>query len=324
LFEQFEGLCSLVYYSTKTSLGHFFQNVKGGYTLPKVLEGKPESHLRIFDFLYHASDGDGAFFLDADLVASTLRYSRKTVYQALEFLKKVNLVKLIEKRTGRGKHSKYQLTWLKPKKCHPIKQVLKKDLHPSGDVPSAKNKLDGQRWKKAMRAFRLLVEESRLEKPQKRVFTQMIGSHLKGKTAEYAKRLYEELKSYTSKIRVRKWVKTLEDLAKWGMGLLRWLMGHRWQSAREFSKREASERDFEARWTQEFEKSEKGLQDWLVYIKTAPIAERMQAVEDSFKAWILIRTDLDGIEPTEEAKAFKKACLMNDYGLPMNQCWRAA
>ncbi|MBI1744525.1 hypothetical protein HYR54_15870 [Candidatus Acetothermia bacterium] len=279
------------------------------------MEGKPDSHLRIFDFLYHASDGDGVFFLNASLIASTLNYSRKTIYQALDFFKKVNLVKLIAKRTGRGQHSKYQLTWMKPKKCHPKQQVVNKDLHSSSDVPSAENKLDGQRWKKAMRAFRLLVEESRLEKPQKRVFVQMVGTHLKGKTAEYAKRLYEELKSYVSKIRVKKWVKTLKDLAKWGMGLLRFLMGHKFQSTAGLKQREASERDFEARWNHELEKSERELEKWLAYIKTAPIAERLQAVEDGMEAWVAICTDLDRIGPSEEEKAFKRVCLCHEYGL---------
>jgi len=301
--------------ATKISLDHFSSKVKGGYKLPNVLKGQRESVLRFFDFLFHASDDAGQLAFDPARAMQALSYSRKTIYQALDFLKKVNLVKLLEQRTGRGKHSKYQLTWLKPKKCHPIRQVFKKDLHPSGDVPSAQNKLDGQRWKKAMRAFRLLVEESKLEKPQKRVFTQMIGSHLKGKAAEYAKRLYEELKSYISKIRVKKWVKTLADLAKWGMGLLRWLMGHKFQSSAGLKQREASERNLEARWAQELEKSELELQEWLVYIKTAPIAERMQAVKDGMEAWMLIRADLDGIGLSEEEKTFKRFCLCREYGL---------
>lgn len=279
------------------------------------MDGKPESHLRIFDFLYHASDGDGTFFLNADLVASTLEYSRKTIYQALEFLKRVNLVKLIEKRTGRGMHSKYQLNWMKPQKCHPIKQVLKKDLHSSSDVPSAKNKLEGRRWGKAMRAFRLLVEESRLEKPQKRFFIQVIGSHLKGKTAEYAKRLYEELKSYVSKIRVKKWVKNLKDLARWGMGLIRFLIGHYWQSAAELKRREAYERSFEAQWTQELEKSEKGLQDWLVRIRAASLEEKRALIRERLACWLLVFESLHGCLPTPEEQRQKRAILLQEMEL---------
>jgi hypothetical protein len=250
------------------------------------------------------------------MVAESLNYSRKTIYQALDFLKKVNLVKLVEKRTGRGQHSKYQLTWLKPKKCHPKQQVVNKDLHTPCDArASVQNKLDGRRWGKAMRAFRLLVEESRLEKPQKRFFVQVIGSHLKGKTAEYAKRLYEELKTYISKIRVKKWVKNLKDLAKWGMGLIRFLMGYRWQSSRELKRREASERQADERWAQWLEKSENEHQQWLEQIMAAPIPERLKVIEESLEIWVAIRASLDGVGPSEEEKQLKIEWLKSEYGL---------
>ncbi|MFB6271654.1 MAG: hypothetical protein ABEL51_02045 [Salinibacter sp.] len=59
-------------------------------------------------------------------MAEATGFSRKTVYQVLAFLKRVNLLWTIHYRTGRGQHSLYQLNWMKPnrgsdKKCHPPK-----------------------------------------------------------------------------------------------------------------------------------------------------------------------------------------------------------
>lgn len=110
-------------------------------------------------------------------------------------------------------------------------------------------------------------------------------------------------------------MKSLSDHAKWGTGLLRWLMGHRFQSSAKLKQREASERNFEARWNQELEKSERELEEWHANIKTAPIAEKLQAIEERFEAWLMARTSLDSIELSEEEKALKKFCLWNEYGV---------
>lgn len=85
-----------------------------GYELPNVVlkQTKP-SYRTIFTLLYEISNRKGYFDLNAKSLSEICGFSRKTIYEALAFLKRVNLVWLIEEKTGRGRHSLYKLNWRK-------------------------------------------------------------------------------------------------------------------------------------------------------------------------------------------------------------------
>lgn len=75
-----------------------------------------------------------------------------------------------------------------------------------------------------MKAFRMLLEQSELTKSQQRLCAGVLGRHLKGKSRAYALKLYEKLRSVLGKLRVAEWVRTVQDLCRWFMGLIKVLL----------------------------------------------------------------------------------------------------
>jgi hypothetical protein len=107
------------------SLADLLEKVKSpNFRLPRVIkQQKSDSYTKVFIALYSLSDREGFLELDVSQLKELTGLSRKTIYKVIAFLRRVNLLKLLEYRTGRGRHSIYQLNWRKPgsKKCHPLK-----------------------------------------------------------------------------------------------------------------------------------------------------------------------------------------------------------
>ena len=151
---------------SELSIGEYCLDVnRSGITLPDVVQKQTRaSYKSIFLALFQLSELNGEFELNALALSKSIGYSRKTIYQAIDFLKRVNLLKLVEQRTGRGNHSTYYLNWRKrransssvPKssarnstrggiltkdhasferKCHPniLIRSFKEYIHPTGD-----------------------------------------------------------------------------------------------------------------------------------------------------------------------------------------------
>lgn len=74
-----------------------------------------------------------------------------------------------------------------------------------------------------MKSFRELLRSSRLSKQQQRCAAQVLGRHLKGKTRTYGLRLYDKLRSLVTRIKAPGWVRGLQELYRWFMGLLQGL-----------------------------------------------------------------------------------------------------
>ncbi len=72
-----------------------------------------------------------------------------------------------------------------------------------------------------MKAFRVLLEQSELSRSQQRLCTGVLGRHLKGTSRTYGLKLYEKLRSVLGNLRVAEWVRTVQDLCRWFMGLLK-------------------------------------------------------------------------------------------------------
>jgi len=66
------------------------------------------------------SDAQGYFELNADAIAQRLAISRKTIYRALDTLKRRGLVSLVQLHRGRGRHSLYRLRVAQKSKPHEI------------------------------------------------------------------------------------------------------------------------------------------------------------------------------------------------------------
>ncbi len=120
--------------------------------IPRVIQRqKGKSSLEVFLDLYRHSDRDGRLALDAADVAQRTGFSRKTVYQVVKFLQRVNLLFLEERRTGRGRHSRYRLNWQKPRdgrlrqKCHPHKYETSNGNTAFKDTPVSPKAFQHQR-----------------------------------------------------------------------------------------------------------------------------------------------------------------------------------
>jgi hypothetical protein len=238
---------------TTLVIGDFFPVVKSPtphnsrFRLPNVVAAqKSDSYRKVFLCLYSISDQHSTFELDAAKVSQATELSRKTVYKVVAFLRRVHLLKSVTLKTGRGRHSTYQLNWRKPskypqamrekkqpsaiaesieqKKCHPPKMLSsKRQIPPTGDEAIAQT-ITPQNpvlWKRCLKSFRELLEQSRLSKSQQRLCVGVLGRHLKGKRREYGLKVYEKLKAMVGKLRAPEWVKRVQDLCRWFMGLLK-------------------------------------------------------------------------------------------------------
>ena len=160
------------------SIGEYCPDVnRRGFRVPDVIRKQTRaSYHAVFLTLYQLSDRDSEFSLNASDLSHKVGYSRKTIYEAIAFLKRVNLLQVVEIRTGRGNHSRYQLNWRKPElapqtsdspanrirpavkkstavnsaqKCHPplLNRSIKENIHPSGDK-MLKNKVQTSQFYK--------------------------------------------------------------------------------------------------------------------------------------------------------------------------------
>lgn len=75
-----------------------------------------------------------------------------------------------------------------------------------------------------MRAFRETLGNSQLPGRYLRTCVGVLGRHLKSKPRSYALRLFEKLQKLAHKLKVPGWVKSLVELCRWFMGLLKSLL----------------------------------------------------------------------------------------------------
>jgi predicted transcriptional regulator len=87
----------------------------------------------VFHHLYEISE-QGYFYLDASKVATNVGASRRSVYRAIDWLCRVNLLKCIRESTGRGRRSYYFLNWRKPNHVHPDVQRQTQCVHSNVQV----------------------------------------------------------------------------------------------------------------------------------------------------------------------------------------------
>ena len=219
-------------YVTTHSLGEFCPVVKAPFTIPSVVQRqRAQSYKAIFLCLYQSADERGLVELDAERIANAVGLSRKTIYKVISFLKRVNLIRLLESRRGRGKHSLYRLNWRKPKgqsqeKCHrplPYKVTLK-NIHPTGDslaMDSILTPTNPILWKRCMRAFRGLLKQSQIGRAEQRLCIGALGRKLRDKERSFGLKLYKSLETAVRQLRVPEWAKSPQKVCAWFMGLIK-------------------------------------------------------------------------------------------------------
>lgn len=145
----------------------------------------------VFWHLLRTADSDGLVQLHANQIAGVLGISRRTVYYAVKFLAKCQLVAVEQSLLGRGHHSVLKLRW----KCH---QSLKKPESVQSPIPPIKKKnlnaLTGDTaYRYAMMHFRKLLGQSLLYSSELKRCMQYLGKALKGKDKASKDRLWNYL-----------------------------------------------------------------------------------------------------------------------------------
>jgi hypothetical protein len=199
--------------------------------MPNVVQRqKAPSYKAIFIYLYQITDEASLIELDAEKIGRVNGFSRKTVYKVIRFLKRVNLVRLLETKRGRGRHSIYFLNWRKPKppnrrKCHPrLPYKVNVYIHPTGDSPAMNSILSPANqilWKRCMKSFRGLLVQSQLGKTEQRLCMGVLGRKLKGKERAFGLKLYGRLQEIVRNLHLPVWARAAKSICAWFMGLLK-------------------------------------------------------------------------------------------------------
>lgn len=213
------------------SIEEFCPDVKTSVTMPDVVQRqKAPSYKAIFIYLYQIADEASLIELDAAKIGRVVGLSRKSVYKVIAFLKRVNLIRLLEAKKGRGRHSIYFLNWKKQKhqtrrKCHPLLPYrVNVYIHPTGDSPAMNSILSPANqilWKRCMSSFRSLLKQSRLGKTEQRLCMGVLGRKLKGKERAFGLKLYGRLQEVVKDLHLPVWARVAKSICAWFMGLLK-------------------------------------------------------------------------------------------------------
>ncbi|MBI1729057.1 HTH domain-containing protein [Candidatus Acetothermia bacterium] len=214
-----------------------------------VMRQRARSHRLVFVQLYLDSDERGMMEIYATTLAEKLKLSRRAVYNSIVFLKRVNLLQVIEERRGRGRHSIVQINWKKPqrsktekigqpepssdKKCAGLSIKDIKTTYLRYDRQWAlKAKADHKilttdstanqdaLWNRKMEVFRELLQKSWLLPYEQKICGAVLGRYIKNKSLDFSRLLYENLARIIHKLDAPTWVQRINDLCKWFMGVL--------------------------------------------------------------------------------------------------------
>jgi predicted transcriptional regulator len=193
-------------------------------TRPKVKSKTPQllAHLQII------SDQQGHFELNASTIAQHLGLSRRSVYLAIAALERQGLVARVHFRTGRGRHSVYQLRVEQKSKPHEIdEKIVKKKCAKTG-IRNIKNiqhtlktaparrgggstprrdptayqgpeaarvvlVMGARFYRHAMRQTRIGLESWELPEPIRHALEGFIGNRIDGASLAYARELVAKI-----------------------------------------------------------------------------------------------------------------------------------
>lgn len=194
-----------------------------GLEIPKVVQRqRSRAYKAVFYWIYKFSDRHGLVELDANRISDETGISRRQIYRAVTFLRRVNLLRPRALKTGRGNHSLYWLNWRKERKCASLSKRTKFKNH----IHDRANRSNTQ-WNQKLKAFRELMQYSWLLPQEQGHCMGVLGRHLKSRSTEYARQLYDALARIIGHVDAPGWVMTIQDLCRWWMSVLKGLMGQK-------------------------------------------------------------------------------------------------
>ena len=189
-----------------------------------VLKQKAKSYKTVFIWLYSASDQQGLLEFNATLISKETGVSIRSIYYALAFLQRVNLLKPEILRTGRGNHSTYRLNWRKSASISINKiniHSLRNDRFPK---PIQRQFQNDNQWNRKMKGFRELLKHSWLLPIEQNRCVEIIGRFIKHRSTDEARKIYERLKLIIRTFDVPIWVRTIQQLCAWFTSVLKGLI----------------------------------------------------------------------------------------------------
>lgn len=309
--------------------------------IPRVIQRqKRRSSLEVFLYLYRHSDGNGRLALDASAASAATGFSRKTVYKVVRFLQRVNLLFLVEARTGRGNHSIYRLNWKKPeasteapstsKKCHPPKNPRSvKYQHRSPEapdperprwetIPSLRCRYLTSGWrelrkgqygfKRAAKLLRLGCWDLGLSPQNAETISGLLLQRLQGQSAERVRKVHDRLFA-----RLWERQRKLHALARRGRRRLCAWIG--WLLQRVLTGIRAEERADE-RELVDWEAAEREQEKRLAELKRSSIDERRRHCRESIRVFVAAWEALHEMRIPEAEVEGRCAALAAEYGVP--------
>jgi DNA-binding transcriptional ArsR family regulator len=217
----------------KTSIGDFCQKVKSpplrtSRPSQVLAVRQPDSFRRVLLCCCALANEHGFFDLDASRLAEQVGLSRRSVYLAIAALERQGLVARVHFRTGRGRHSVYQLRVEQKSKPHEIdEKIVKKKCAKTG-IRNIKNiqhtlktaparrgggstprrdptayqgpeaarivlVLGARFYRQAMRQTRRGLESWQLPEPIRHALEGFIGNRIDGASLAYARELVAKI-----------------------------------------------------------------------------------------------------------------------------------
>lgn len=307
--------------------------------LPNVIQKQRSlSYHRIFCALYRHADEAGRLELRANAIVDETGYSRKTVYKVVNFLQRVNLLFLLEPRTGRGRHSLYRLNWKKPdtsgrlrpasKKCHPPYKS-RRSQHRSPEAPAPPQprwESDPERrcryltsgwcrlqkgqygYKRAAKLFRLSCWDLGLSRSMSETISGLLLQRLEGHSADRIRTVHDRLFSQMFACHAK-----LHALARRGRrrvcSWVAWLLQRVLASVREEEAATAREEAERAR-------ADRALEAELAEVKSAPLDRRRRHCRHALKVYALAWQDLHGRRIPRAELEERCAALAAEFDVP--------
>lgn len=307
------------------------------------------SYDHIFRILYRDSNVDGHLELQADEIAAEAGYSRKTVYKVIKFLQKVNLLFLVESRTGRGHHSVYRLNWKKPKgsedstpstgKCHPpyktgsIKTIHRSSESSSPERPSWESNPflrcryltsgwselhKGQYgYKRTAKLFRLSCWNLGLPPEPAEKVSGLLLNRLEGQSAQRVREVHDRLFAHLSEWRDKLHRLTrrgIPRLCSWVGWLLQRLLAH-------IRAEEATRERAEAEWKEADQQAKVRHEAGLADLKSASLDRRRRHCQNALCVYVAALEDLHGKRVPDDAVDARCAELAAEFNVPPDEIY---
>lgn len=322
----------------------------GPSKLPNVIRRQQSlSYDRIFRYLYRIADADGRFELHADAIVEATGYSRKTIYKVVKFLQRVNLLFLMEARTGRGRHSRYQLNWKKParttgeasdpQKCHPPKNPKSINTQRRSTEASATDRSQWEAnpllrcryltsgwnrlrkgeygYKRAAKLFRLSCWSLGLPNGPSEAISGLLLRRLEGQSAERVRQVHDRLFAH-----LWDWHDKLHSLLDREIQrLCGWIARVLQRLLADIHAEEGDKAQDEATWAEAQRQADRAHIAWLAELKRSSLDRRRLHCQNALRLYVVAWEDLHGERAPDDVVDARCAELAAEFDVPVNEIY---